>query len=163
MKPNRSLWNSLRKAVTILVLAALLAGVGPVQAQTENPPEALEAAQDNKACLPDIYEPNNTITQAFLLDPNDSIQAQLCPSNEDDYYAVDLTAGQELVVTLAYYNYYSDELPKFEIMDEYGNSVDELWVWKYGVYTYNQNGNEHSSYSFIPQQSGRYYIRVNPG
>ena len=154
MKQRGFLWNSLHKAVTIFIFAALLVGVGPVQAQTENPPEA---PQDSKACLPDMYEPNEWFGEAALVDPNDSLQATLCGPSDIDVYAVDLTAGQELVVNMVYPKLADDPIVYIKdgqqafLRPQYTND---------GIFNAPTQNPVNRLYSFIPKHSGRYYIHI---
>ncbi len=158
MNQRGQLWKSIFNAISVFILLVSWVGASPAQAQAEDPPAA---PQGGGGChpFPDALEPNDTLEQAPRVDANDSIHAQLCPGSENDYYAVDLTAGQELVVTLEYDTPYP--WPTFEILNANGDTaVDPWWLWSDGIYVFSENGREYMSYSFTPQQSGRYYIHV---
>ena len=151
MHQRGQLWKGMFNAIAIFVLLISWVGASPAQAQAEDPPVA---PQGGGGCyLPDEFEPNDTLEQAPLVDPNISIDAQVC-ENEYDYYAVDLTAGQELLIIV-------EEGPEFDIFDANGNRLGAVWLDSEYEYEAGDDSEIYGEfYTFTPQQNGRYYIRI---
>jgi len=127
---------------------------------------------DSENVITEINEDNNVITQKVrvlgncssdIMENNDSMQKAdtkplltegkydnltIC-SGDNDYYALDLTAGDNLYVNL-YFNMKNNKDIDLKLIDSTGNTLIE----SLGLLD-----NEHINYNIV--ETGRYYIKVN--
>ena len=100
-----------------------------------------------------IYEPNNIPGQAVLINPGDTVTAEICPGGDVDFYTFTGNAGDQIGIDIDSYNFGSMLDTYIFLLDEDGVSVlaenDDLAL-----------GELDSLLSYQLPRDGRYYLKV---
>lgn len=97
----------------------------------------------------DHFEPNEQLTSAALIGPG-SFEANICDIDDKDYYAMDLSVGGSIDITVNFIHAEGDIDTR--LLDERGKTLDSS----------SGTGNSETMQLVSVPQSGRYFVYVFP-